>query len=157
MFRKLPFLFLVLLGVLALTLAACGDDDDDDDDGDDATPTATADGDSDGTVVAVDLNEWEVAPDASSAPAGEVEFAATNSGSLAHELVIVRSALAADELPVEGGLVPEDQVDVIGEIEEFAVGQTVRASFRLEAGDYLLICNINGHYEAGMRTAFSIE
>ncbi|MER3453117.1 MAG: hypothetical protein C4344_05615 [Acidimicrobiia bacterium] len=61
-------------------------------------------------------------------------------------------------MPVRNGKVEEDApgLTVAGEIEEFAPGRTERGSFRLEAGSYVLICNIAGHYENGMRTAFRV-
>ena len=60
---------------------------------------------------------------------------------------------------------PEDQVDLIDEIEPFAVGTRAAIALDLEAGAYLLICNIaeeedgtiESHYELGMHTAFTVE
>jgi hypothetical protein len=53
---------------------------------------------------------------------------------------------------------------VIGEIEEFPPGETRSATFVLEAGAYVFICNVfeeeeegEAHYELGMRTAFTVE
>jgi hypothetical protein len=56
-------------------------------------------------------------------------------------------------------------IEVIGEIEEFPVGETRSATFDLKAGDYALICNIveeeegktEAHYGQGMRAAFTVE
>ena len=151
--RLRTMLLLAILGLAALAVACGGDDDDDDvaangGGGDDDVAAAT---------VAVDLDEWSVKPDPDSIAAGEVTFVVSNSGTLAHELIIVRTDLAADALPVEAGLVAEAEVDVIGEIEEFAAGLTERVTFTLEAGTYVLLCNIPGHYGAGMTTSFTVE
>jgi hypothetical protein len=117
------------------------------------------------TQVAVTLDEWRVAPDRSTAPAGAVYFLADNVGDDPHELVVVRTDLAPDALPVEEGAVPEDEVDIVDEIEPFAPGSKASAVFNLTPGKYVLFCNIaeeeNGelesHYELGMRTGFTVQ
>jgi uncharacterized cupredoxin-like copper-binding protein len=121
------------------------------------------------STVEVTLGEWSVTADTTSVPAGEVTFNATNNGpDDAHELVIVKTDLAPGDLPVdESGKVDEEGagVTMIGEIEEFAVGETESATFDLEAGSYVLLCNIvdtghdpaEVHYGLGMRLAFTVE
>ena len=78
-----------------------------------------------GTEVNVTLQEWAVIPDTLSVAAGSVTFNATNIGPMdPHELVIVRTDIPASELPTrEDGAFDEDAdgVEIIGEIEEFAV------------------------------------
>lgn len=140
------------LGILAATLlAACSSDDESDGDGTTA-PTAASE-----TTVNVTLSEWAVEPDVMSVPSGEVTFSVSNAGTVSHELVIVRSDVAADALPVDGGVVPEDEIDLVGEVEEFPAGETATGSFRLDAGNYILICNLPAHYETGMHSAFTVE
>lgn len=144
MSRRLTLLLLAgaLTGWL---LAACGDGD--------GEPAA------EGTTVEVKLTDTTVEPDRTSVPAGPVTFAAENAGTTEHELVVLRTELAADELPVTGAKVDEDAVGVeeIGEIEEFAAGETESATFDLAAGPYVLFCNVPGHYAAGMRSPFTVE
>jgi len=54
-------------------------------------------------------------------------------------------------------------VEVIDEIEDIPVGETQSLTVDLEAGKYVLICNIydeaeaEAHYAEGMRTAFTVE
>jgi len=110
-------------------------------------------------TVDVELNEWNIVPDVSSVAAGDIEFVAANTGGVEHELVILKTELAADALPVADGRVDEHGgagIEAIGEIESFAAGGTERGTFTLAAGNYVLICNIAGHYEAGMSTAFTV-
>jgi hypothetical protein len=137
----------VLVVAVAFGLAACGG----------------------GGTVAVTLQEFSVLPESDTASAGEVTFEATNEGpNDPHELVVIRTDLAPDALPTteEGGVDEEGEgIEVIGEIEEFPVGETESATFDLEAGSYVLICNIveeedgelESHYVEGMRTAFAVE
>ena len=119
-----------------LLFGACSSEDEP---GGDATVAAT---DADHMTVNVVLKEWAVEPDAVSAPAGEVQFDVSNDGTVPHEMVIIRSDGAPDALPVEGGKVVEDEVDVVGEVAEFPAGASDSGTFNLEPGNYILICNI---------------
>jgi len=111
--------------------------------------------------VDVTLQEWAVIPAQDSEQAGAVTFAVTNEGpDHPHELVIIRTELGADALPTthEGGVDEDGQgIEVIGEIEEFAPGETREATFDLEPGSYVIVCNVvavagehgGGHEEEG--------
>ena len=135
--------------VIAGAMAACG-------------------GDGGGTV-GVTVQEFEVIPEQASVASGTVTFNVENLGpNDPHELVVVRTDLAPDALPTtEEGAVDEEGegVELIGEIEEFPVGETRTAEFDLEAGKYVLFCNlveedegqVEAHYREGMRVAFSVE
>jgi len=121
----------------------------------------------DGGTVEVTLQEFAIAATPATVSAGSVTFDATNSGPAdPHELVVFRTDLAPDALPTnDDGSVNEggEGVELIGEIEEFPVGETESASFDLDAGSYVLICNIydeneqEAHYAEGMRLAFTVE
>jgi uncharacterized cupredoxin-like copper-binding protein len=41
----------------------------------------------------------------------------------------------------------------LGEIEGIAPGKSGRITLTLKRGRYLLICNVAGHYQLGMKTA----
>jgi uncharacterized cupredoxin-like copper-binding protein len=116
--------------------------------------------------VNVTLAEWTVTPDPTTVSAGEVYFLANNmSPEDPHELVIIRTDLPPDQLPVVDGRVPEDQVDLVGEIERFAPGTQASDTFELTPGTYALICNVaeieNGqlesHYQLGMHAQLVVE
>jgi hypothetical protein len=138
-----------LLVPAALALPACGGDDE----GGEST-------------VAVTLQEFAVVPDTASVDAGSITFEATNEGpDDPHEFVVIATDLDPQSLPTdENGAVDEegDGIEVIGEIEEFPVGETQSVTFDLESGSYVLICNIwdedeqEAHYQEGMRTAFTV-
>jgi hypothetical protein len=104
----------------------------------------------------------------SSAEAGQVTFKATNRGTENHELMVIKTDLDLTSLPTdERGAVDEAGagIEVVGEIEEFPAGETRSASFDLEAGSYVLICNLvvtkdgtlQAHYKEGMRASFKVE
>lgn len=128
---------------------------------------ATACGGDGGGTVDVTLQEFAIAADPTSVGAGEVTFDATNDGpNDPHELVVFRTDLAPEALPTqETGAVDEsgEGVELIDEIEEFPVGETQSMTLDLEAGNYVLVCNIydedeqEAHYQEGMRLAFTVE
>jgi hypothetical protein len=118
------------------------------------------------TQVTVELREWAIEPQPVQVTGPSIYFLATNAGGEPHELVVIRSDEAPDALPVLRGAVPEDEVDFIGEIEEFPAGDQASAVFNLTPGNYVLICNVveteedgavESHYEQGMRTTFIVE
>src|SRR5919108_6690512 len=122
------------------------------------------------TTVAVTVQEFSVLPAQDSAPAGSITFEVENTGPEdTHEFVVIKPDLAPDALPTaEDGSVDEtgEGIDeVIGEIEDIAVGSTDTLSTDLDAGSYVLVCNIveeeGGdtlvHYALGMRTGFTVE
>ncbi|HJM76545.1 MAG TPA: c-type cytochrome [Dehalococcoidia bacterium] len=120
-----------------------------------ATAAATqAPAPSDGPVVVAAMSEWAISSDAS-ADANGVTFRVANDGAIAHEFVVVKSDLGATELPTAGGVADESQVEVVGRIDQYAGGETREATFNLAAGNYLLICNLPGHYQLGMTTTFT--
>jgi uncharacterized cupredoxin-like copper-binding protein len=150
------------ISVIALALAACSTGT--------ASPSPAAASPSapggGGTTVQVALQEWAVLPAADSAPAGSVTFQVTNTGPEdVHEFVVLKTDLDPGALPSdENGAVTEGGagVDVIGEIEDVAVGANAELTVTLAAGKYVLMCNIydetekEAHYTMGMRTAFTV-
>ncbi|MBN4054591.1 hypothetical protein JYT87_02670 [Nitrospira defluvii] len=117
-------------------------------------------------TVKITLEEWHVLPDKSSVPAGEVTFVVTNIGPLdTHEFVVFKTDMAPEALPAGSKGVDENGpgLILIGEIEGIPVGADHQSvSFDLEAGSYVLVCNIwdeteqESHYHEGMRTAFTV-
>jgi uncharacterized cupredoxin-like copper-binding protein len=89
---------------------------------------------------------------------GIVTFEASNvsDASLIHELVVLKTDVPADQLPVIKGKVTEKQFKKMGEVEDVAAGESKRLTLKLPAGRYVLICNEPGHYEMGMRTSLLV-
>lgn len=108
-------------------------------------------------AVEVDLTESppSVTPRPASVAAGEVVFEASNVGAIQHELVVIRTDLAADALPVSGDNVDLSGLDVVADTDPFPAGESRTADVNLTAGDYVLICNVPGHYGLGMREALT--
>ena len=52
--------------------------------------------------------------------------------------------------------VDEDKVGDKGEVSELDPGKSGTLTVALKPGKYLLICNVPGHYSAGMWTEFEV-
>ena len=95
-----------------------------------------------------------------SVPAGDVTFTVKNTGTIDHEMVVLKTDVAFDQLPV--GKSEPDKVDEsanIGETGDPALKPGETRSFTIkamEAGQYVLVCNIAKHYAMGMRAAFTV-
>ena len=128
---------LVLAAAAALVIPACSSDD---------------------GGIAVTLSDFKVEPAESSASAGELTFDVENTAGQTHEFVIFQTDLAPDALPTnEDGDVDEEGegVTLIDEIEDITGGSTQSLTVSLDAGNYVFICNLPGHYRQGMHAAFA--
>ena len=178
---------LMLLGVAMLPfgVAACGGDDTKTVTVTTPAAGAASTNDADkGTVVDVELGEsgstYFVRPDRSTVDAGRVTFAVTNVGKLYHEFIVYSNAegVAPGDLPVNE---EDDEAELV---EEEIVGEAPYATppivpsdkkrgdadhrirpegwgaeltVDLEAGEYILLCNLSGHYQRKQYTAFTAE
>ena len=146
---------LVVVSSAALLLIGCTNDGE--------SPSAAGGA---GTTVNVTLQEWAVLPDPDSVAAGEVTFSITNDGPAdVHEFVVIATDLDPAELPTdETGAVTEtgEGMEVVDEVEDIPVGETQELTVSLDAGNYVLICNIyseeeaEAHYAMGMHVAFTV-
>jgi uncharacterized cupredoxin-like copper-binding protein len=91
--------------------------------------------------------------------AGKVAFDVTNwSRSIVHELLVVAVNGPTAPLPYDYGQakVPEDQVKALGETGDLPPNASGSVEVTLEPGTYLLICNVPGHYAAGMAVPITV-
>lgn len=104
------------------------------------------------------VTEWSVSVDAGSAMAGEVNFTIANDGSIGHEFLVVKTDIEVGKIPLDGDHFPEpaEGLEVIDEIGEFPQGTTESLTLMLEPGKYQLVCNLPGHYAAGMHAGFEV-
>lgn len=160
-----------LAAVVALLLAACGGGNDTTETTETteattgttsgASATTMAAGTVNVTLADVSANSMLLTPSPASAPAGTVTFVVTNSGTQEHEFVVLKTDLAADNLPfdedADEALEEGEGVTPIDEIESIMPGETMNLVVDLEAGHYALICNLEGHYRMGMRSDFDVS
>ncbi|MFN3337398.1 MAG: cupredoxin domain-containing protein [Thermomicrobium sp.] len=111
------------------------------------------------TTVNVELGDYYLKPDKTEVPAGKVRFVAKNAGQLEHELIVLKTELAADQLPYnekEQKAEEEQAGQVLGEIEpdDLPPGKTAEMTLDLAPGHYVLLCNLPEHYKNGMHIDF---
>jgi uncharacterized cupredoxin-like copper-binding protein len=116
-------------------------------------------GDDEGAVPAT-LQDFSIKLGKSSAPAGSVKFEIDNNGPSTHEFVVFKTDLAADALPKSDG---EDTVDEEGEgvehvdeVEDIEKGDSKTLEVDLDAGHYVVICNLPSHYAQGMHAELDV-
>ena len=120
------------------------------------------------------LSEWVLESDTTSTDAGEVTFTGDDQGGVVHELVVVRADNDSDLLTEVPGnyAVIESELPagaVIGEIEDIEPGSSEDLTLDLEAGSYVLFCNLVGsesegpdmegrsHFAEGMYAEFTVN
>jgi uncharacterized cupredoxin-like copper-binding protein len=107
--------------------------------------------------------------DTNGVPAGDVTFVVTNTGTIEHEMVVLKTDTPFDKLPVDEAGDPPAPVASGGDkvAEDANVGETGDPNLppggtrtftikNMKAGSYALVCNIAKHYGLGMRAAFTV-
>ncbi|SIT45766.1 conserved exported hypothetical protein [Paraburkholderia piptadeniae] len=89
---------------------------------------------------------------------GPVTFDVHNSSDdkMTHELVVLKTELPDDALPVRKGRVAEEKFRKIGEVEDVAPGKSKKLVVKLAPGHYVLLCNKPDHYSMGMHTSLVV-
>jgi hypothetical protein len=115
----------------------------------------------------VTLNEWSISLDKASLPEGPIEFTIKNDGKQEHDLVILRTEIAADELPTKSDGSADlgaPDVNEVHTVEDIGDGDKTGRTYDLGAGKYVFIDNrvekVDGEevafYEKGMRAEFTV-
>jgi uncharacterized cupredoxin-like copper-binding protein len=94
-----------------------------------------------------------------SVKAGTIHFDVTNwSQGMLHELLVVPVENPQATLPYDysKAQVAEDQVKVLGDTGELPPSASQTLDLAFTPGSYLLICNVPGHYAAGMVAVLTV-
>jgi uncharacterized cupredoxin-like copper-binding protein len=114
-----------------------------------ARPAQPAALDASSRQATVSSTEYKFSASAIDAPAGTLKLTLTNSGSIEHELVLLKTSAQPASLKVAAnGRVSE--AASVGEVSEIKAGVTKSTTFDLKPGRYVYVCNIPGHYAQGM-------
>jgi uncharacterized cupredoxin-like copper-binding protein len=108
--------------------------------------------------VAVTLNDIAIKLDRSSASAGSVTFAVKNTGTVTHQLVVLKTDVPQNLIPTDPskpGLVTEP--GFITQTQIINPGGTATLTLTLGSGKYVLMCNQAAHYLIGMHIGFTIN
>ena len=123
---------------------------------DTSAPGSTA---NEGNFISGKVEECKVSVAPNTATAGEVKFTIENAGTIGHEFLVVKTDILDGKITLDGDHFsePSPGLEVIDEIGEFPAGTTELLVLSLEAGNYQLVCNLPGHYAAGMHTTFVVS
>lgn len=89
-------------------------------------------------VLAVDAKEYAFVPSAITVAASATRLSVRNTGAVEHELQVVQG----------------DQV--LGKVEGIGPGRTGELPLTLAAGEYTIICKLNGHDQLGMKGTLTV-
>jgi len=92
--------------------------------------------------------------------AGKVTFSVTNSSEvMEHEMVVSPIKDENANLPYNNAsqIVDEGAAGNLGEVEELDPGKRGSLTIELKPGNYVLYCNIAGHYALGMWTLLTVK
>jgi uncharacterized cupredoxin-like copper-binding protein len=130
----------LLLGV-AVTVASCSS----------ASAVIPADVD-----VAVHMQDYKVILSVPTAKAGTVKFGIKNEGGMEHSFELIKTDLPFDKLPTTADAKAKED-GLVKQVKSLAVGKVEVVTADLAAGNYVIICNVAGHYQLGMRAALTVQ
>ncbi|MBI4934611.1 MAG: hypothetical protein HY828_12075 [Actinobacteria bacterium] len=142
-----------------------------------SSSSTSSSGEPRGTVVHISITDHTAVDkpmsftiDRTSVPAGDVTFVVTNDGNIDHELVVLRTDTPYDSIPVNAAGDPPAVVASGANkiLEDGNVGETgdpdlAKGTTRtftiadMQAGSYVLVCNLALHYQMGLRSPFTVS
>jgi len=133
---------LALLVIALLTLSACGGE-----------PAKMPDD----VNVIVEMRDYKIELNVATVKAGPVKFGIRNAGGMEHSFELIKTDLAADKLPVDTGQAKAKEDGLLKQVKSIAPGKVAVVTANLEVGSYVIICNLAGHYQLGMRAALLVN
>lgn len=112
-----------------------------------------------GQVIDVKEISFQIKFSKYSAQAGPITFHIVNGADdMLHEFILIQTDAPASELPTDEmtGRVQEDAVTIITAAEDIPPANSRNITVNLAAGHYVIVCNLPGHYEQGMRVDFNV-
>jgi len=91
--------------------------------------------------------------------AGKIAFDVTNEAmGEDHELVLIKLKDEKQTLPLlkDKHRIDESKLKSLGEVADLKPGDHGTMTALLKPGAYELLCNVKGHYEAGMHTVLTV-
>ena len=135
---------MLLCGIaVALTVAGCGGG-------------ARA---ADGALVGITERDFHIAESVRRVHAGKVTLSIRNAGPDEHELIVAPERPGGLPLRSDGFTINEAAIESSepGSVEPQQPHHTELLDLRLKPGRYVLFCNMEGHYMAGMHTVLVVR
>ena len=111
-------------------------------------------------VVHVTVRDFSIVGPNMLAP-GKYEFVLTNKGNIPHELVMFATKAGARSMPLrkDGDVNEESSAlsSVLDSGSSLAPGESRILYAEFDAGHYVMVCNLPGHYRQGMREDVTVR
>jgi len=107
--------------------------------------------------VTVDLKEYAVTLSTPTVKAGVVKFGIRNLGTMIHDFDLIKTDLALDKLPIDTVSAKAKTDGLVKQMINIVAGRVTTVSADLAAGHYVIICNVSGHYQLGMRAELTVQ
>ena len=104
----------------------------------------------------LDLSDFKIVTDHPTVTAGHLVFGIRNHAAMAHEVKVLKTDLDADKLPIDGSA-KAIEAGKVGELMNIGAGASRKLVLDLTPGRYVIVCNIAGHYQLGMRVALEVK
>lgn len=114
-----------------------------------------AGGTDEGNIVTATLHDDGIVLSQPGISSGPVSFRVENEGTMIHELEVFAGEDVS--LPVANGVADTSGLVLIDEVEDIPPGSTMNLSVDLDPGNYVILCNLPGHYQAGMITELQVS
>lgn len=114
-----------------------------------------------GARVVVVEHDYGITLSPSSVRAGLVTLHVENNGPSTHELLIDKSVLEPEALPLRVNTVQIEEgspaLTKVASLVEIRLNSTHDMTIRLTPGHYVLFCNLEGHYLGGMHVSLQVK
>jgi uncharacterized cupredoxin-like copper-binding protein len=107
--------------------------------------------------VVADMKDYGITLSVSTVKAGVVKFGIRNNGAMAHQFDLIRTDLAPDKLPIDSASAKAKEDGLVKQVLNIGAGKVATVSADLAPGHYVIICNVAGHYQLGMRAELKVE
>ena len=105
----------------------------------------------------VDMKEYSVTLNTATLKAGVVKIGIRNVGTMVHDFNLIKTDLPFDKLPVDNAAAKAATDGLVRQMQNIAPNRVSTLEVNLAAGSYVIICNVAGHYQLGMRAALKVE
>ena len=107
--------------------------------------------------VIVDMKEYAITLNVPTIKAGTIKFGIRNNGTMVHDFDVYKTDLPLDKLPVDGGSAKVKMDGLVKQMINISANRSTTTTADLSAGRYVIICNVAGHYQLGMRAELQVN
>jgi uncharacterized cupredoxin-like copper-binding protein len=105
----------------------------------------------------VDMKEYTITLNTPTLKAGVVKIGIRNLGTMVHDFDLFKTDLPFDKLPIDNAAAQVKTDGLVKQMQNISPNRVTTLEANLAAGSYVIICNVAGHYQLGMRVALKVE